>query len=185
MGMKQLAVALLLCFSFLALPLSGAENPKSSLRDPASFLLDTSKEHHWFGFFELTGLVAFQAIGGYSLSPAISWKPTWTFNELFALRGNLGITAIKNNNLYNRIFVAPDLQLLGAFGIDKGVLEVGGGVQNWPNNGGINLLLSGNIGWPFREDWLGFIDRLVIGYSMYFSSPSLTHEIKFGLGAAF
>jgi hypothetical protein len=156
--------------------------------DDESALIPTSHgppEHPWFSYFQVAGIFAMQDPNSYEFTGEISWNPTVCLSNLFCLRGNFGLSESKNQNISNTSFLVTDYELLTAFYVDSGFLELGGGVQNWPGNGGIIPAFSGNLAWPLRKSILGFIERFFVGYTLCLSSYEITHEIKIGFGVAF
>ncbi len=87
-------------------------------------------------------------------------------------------------NATAQYFSVTDFEALFALAADGGFVEIGGGIQNWSQNGGAHPVFSGNIAAPFDTDLLGFLDRFVIGYSAFLSSP-FVHELHIGVGVAF
>ena len=135
--------------------------------------------------FQINGLAGFQQDNGYTFAPQVSWNPTVRLDPLFALRGNLGLSMFKNSNTTDRLFLVTEYSILGMFSVDDGYLEIGGGAQTWAGNGGTQLLASGNIAWPLPKNFVPFLERIFIGYSAFFTSPRVTHEVKLGVGVGF
>jgi hypothetical protein len=140
----------------------------------------------WFSHFQVNGFMGFQPGNGYSFAPEVSWNPTFQLSPLVSLRGNIGLTALRNTNDSSQVFLVSEYEAFAAFFVDDGYLGLGGGAQSWTDsNGGINPLLALDIGWPLPKPFLGVLERLFLGYQLYFSSPRVTHEFKLGIGVAF
>jgi hypothetical protein len=128
-------------------------------------------------------MVAVRSQGsGYSVSPWVSWNPTFPITDTFQLRGNVELSLLKTAT--GQYFSATDFEALFSLAADGGYLELGGGIQNWSQNGGSHPVFSANIAAPFPHDIWGFLDRFVLGYSAYLATPYV-HEARIGLGVAF
>lgn len=130
-------------------------------------------------------LLSFQANGIMVSSPAktsysgqVAWIPSLGFGGV-GLRGELGITMLKN--VLNDSFFVTNYEAFLTIPFIPEVLtiEAGGGLQTWMGgNGGTHPIISGYIvtGVP------GGIDRIFFGYSRWLPSGSHANEFKLGIG---
>lgn len=130
-------------------------------------------------------LLSFQANGirvsdpvNTSYSGQVAWIPSLGFGGV-GLRGELGITMLKN--VINENFFATNYELFLTLPIIPGVftLEGGGGLSTWMGgNGGTHPIASGYVvtGIP------GGINRIFFGYSRFLPSGANANEFKLGLG---
>lgn len=96
---------------------------------------------------------------------------------------DLGGSMLKNRN--SELFTVLHAQLLAGLHVsDSMAVEVGGGVQNWLENGGTRPVVSGNLVLMPKSKFLGFIDEWIVGYSGYLISNLYTHETRLGVGIA-
>ena len=121
-------------------------------------------------------------------SALLAWTPEYRLDPQFMVRGNFGITALKDQNPpgHQITFTTLDAELLlNYLYIDHFDIELGGGVQNWTNQGGTKAIFSGDLGYRLPKEYsLGFIGRIFAGYSNC-DQIERANEYRVGFGLYF
>ena len=136
--------------------------------------------------FEVSFINATQGSGN-TASGMIAWTPRYVIDATLALRANLGASALlgKNSHGDDMTFAMFDAELLlRMYFLEHFDFEIGGGAQDWDNQGGIQGAASANFGFHFAPGTLVFIDRVFVGYTAVFQDPTV-NEVRAGLGMAF
>ena len=129
--------------------------------------------------FRIGQISVFQK-GGSTFSGILTWNPGINFTDMFGIRASIGATYLKAKSTDK--FIALEYALLGTLTCgDFGTIEVGGGFQNWLENGGNRKLLEAGFVMPLKEHFLIF-DQIFAGYAAFLVPGNLTHEIRVGVG---
>ncbi len=169
--------ALILLFALSAGHAMAIEPPLAEEQPPERFSLLEIR---------LGALGAIQNATNYSITGFVNWTPKVRLFDENYLRASLGLFPLRNSNNTNQNFYVIDAQLFVGFPIDSGLLELGGGLQSWGGgNGGNHPVVGGNILWPLGNLGIDLLDHFFLGYTAYFGTPFISHEISMGVGVAF
>ena len=168
-------------FFLLALPL--VETTPAFARASQSSPSQKAYED-WYKFAEFGGLMVFQTVKRNIFTGEASWRPTYLLSNLFAVRGNLGFSLLKDSSDDSKYLALSYSALISCSQLDPFLLEAGVGAQTWFSHGGTNPLISAEVARKLDLKLPLPIDRVFVGYSAYLLSASLTHEIKAGVGFA-
>jgi hypothetical protein len=130
----------------------------------------------------LNGIGVFQS-GGNSYSLQASWTPRVGILESLSVRGDFGLTLLKNS--FGNRFLAANYELLLCVPLyTNWSAEVGGGWATWFANGGTRPILSANgvLGLNEEGKEANILDRIFVGYSHFFLTGNGAHELKAGVG---
>lgn len=146
-----------------------AREPAANVRDGASAL-----------DFRVSQVSVFQKSGGNSFSPMVSWNPSYFMSQDFSI--GLGVSLSYFKAATGTKFLAYSVEGCLQFIFEDFGLGLGGGIQSWVNYGGTKALASLDLSYLFSQPLLDFADRVVVGYSAFFSVPDASHEIRVGIG---
>jgi hypothetical protein len=176
--MQFKSVRLFLFIILSGLSSVGAAEPTVASGAPGTFMLPS---------FELNYLNANQGSGDNSSTAQVSWAPLYRFTPMFAVRGNVGVSALRGHNMQNEqmTFAMFDFELLARLYVFGNFdVEAGGGVQNWVQQGGSAGAFTVNFGFHPTVPLLTVLNRFFIGYTNVDQATNVS-EFRAGLTASF
>lgn len=126
--------------------------------------------------FQAGGIGVFPSGGTSQFFGQVAWTPYIGLGAI-GIRGDLGLTFLKNPLSGSR-FMVINTEALLSLGMMPGFsIEAGGGLHNWIDNGGTDLALTANA---VFSAVIG-LDRIYVGYTRLFLGSG-ANEFRFGVG---
>ena len=133
-------------------------------------------ENFSYKSFRVNGFFATNSSGN-SLSPELSWNPSYSLNEKWNLRGIVGAAAVKG---VDESILMTEYGVMAAYKVmPTWEIEAGAGMQSWAGED-TSPMFSANVIKTLPEKYAKYIDGVFAGYSMV-SHEEATSVFKVGV----